>query len=46
MKASIHLGQNHEDLQKHRLRGTQDIVRHLAVTDLEPEARDQTGFHD
>ena len=32
--------------QEHRLRGAQDIVRHHAVTDLEPEARDPARFHD
>ena len=33
-------------LQEHRLRGAQDIVRHHAEADLEPEARDQEHFHD
>ena len=47
MKAAIHLGENYKDnfvhLQKPQLRGAQDVVRHHAETDLEPEARSGTS---
>ena len=33
-------------LEEHQLRGAQDVVRHHAETDLEPEARDQARYHD
>ena len=50
MKAAVHFGEIYKDnfvhLQEHRLRGAQDTVRHHAETNLEPDARDQTGFYD
>ena len=50
MTAAIHLWETYKDnLFTYRntdFRGAQDIVRHHAETDLEPEARGQARLHD